>query len=305
MCWHAARRCYSHPQTACGGNATRSLRGSRRLVDAPISEAKSAAKPPSWPTRSRERGTSKRSRGNASASATSPIRPPLKGRRRRPPNRPTSSCSRRPSRTQRSMTSRSCARRTCARSAASSRSQWRTWSRGGRAAPRPTVVAMLQQHSSHQDRRPPPRPVRQTEPPRRVERSVVVQRTEQIQLNGLRGRAHDRLLDSGRRTAASLPAGRKRRTEWPTEKQKRPHRRGQPRPASPPALRASPNRHGAAPVCERSSDSVRRTSTTALRAADLAPVRPGGSGLRKLRPWRTLGQWRPPARATGGTRRES
>ena len=58
---------------------------------------------------------------------------------------------------------------------------------GNSASTSASCVAMLQQHPSHQDRRPPPRPVRQTEPPRRVERSAVVRRTEQIQLNGLRG----------------------------------------------------------------------------------------------------------------------
>ena len=67
-------------------------------------------------------------------------------------------------------------------------------------------------------RRPPPCPVRQAPPSRRVERSSVVRRTEQIQLDRLRvGWVHDRLLDFGRETA-SLHADRKP----PKEKQKPP-----------------------------------------------------------------------------------
>ena len=99
--------------------------------------------------------------------------------------------------------------------------------------------------------------------PRRVGKSVVVRRTEQIQLDGLRaGWVHGRLLDLGR-WSASLH----RQPPWTT---------------IPPALPAPSNRHAAVPARGRPNKPAGRASTTALRAG--TRYRPGDSGPRERRP---------------------
>ena len=84
------------------------------------------------------------------------------------------------------------------------------------------------------------------------------------------------------------------------------------RPARPPIDEGGPSRRTTSPNSPRSPHarlsnrpSYSSISPSASRSRTSRPASQTAVGYGKLRPWRTLGQWRPPARATGGTRRES